>query len=169
MTADAPVDKRTAWKIVGTVVVVATAISGLLYASMKEEVAFWKFADEVAANPAAFEGKRLNVGGYVMDGSIQKNALEYRFTIETRKPRPYATVKAYYRGLVPDTFKGGGEVVATGKFAPDGTLMAEQIMAKCPSKYEAKGPQLPVAKTPDPNGGPGTASAATSPAVPATP
>jgi cytochrome c-type biogenesis protein CcmE len=119
---------------------VVVALSGLLYASMKEEVQFWKYADEVAAAPGAFQGKRLNVGGHVK--SIAKQELDYQFEIETRPPRPYAVVKARYHGLVPDTFKPGGEVVATGKIAGDGTLEAEQIMAKCPSKYEAKGPSL---------------------------
>ena len=31
------------------------------------------------------------------------------------------------------------QVVATGKLSPGGLLQAEAIMAKCPSKYEAKG------------------------------
>jgi cytochrome c-type biogenesis protein CcmE len=132
----APVDRRTAWKIVGTVVIVVSAVSGLLYASMKEEVQFWKYADEVAAAPSSFEGKKLNVGGFVK--SYAKNNLDHDFVIETRPPRAYATVKAHYHGIVPDTFKTGGEVVATGKLAADGVLQTEQVMAKCPSKYEAK-------------------------------
>ncbi len=140
----APVDRRTAWKIVASVVVVVAALSGLLYASMKEEVQFWKYADEVAATPAAFQGKRLNVGGFVTLGSLKHHDLDYEFTIETRPPRKPASVKAQYRGLVPDTFKPGVEVVATGKLGADGTLKVEPggIMAKCPSKYEAKTPEL---------------------------
>lgn len=133
--SSAPIDRRTAWKIVATVVVVLCAVSGLLYASMKEEVQFWKYADEVAAAPHDFDGKRLNVGGFVK--SINHNNLDYDFVIETRPPRPYATVAAHYHGLVPDTFKPGGEVVATGKLATNGILQTEQVMAKCPSKYEA--------------------------------
>jgi cytochrome c-type biogenesis protein CcmE len=135
----APVDRRTAWKIVASVVVVVGSVSGLLYASMKEEIQLWKSPDEVAISPGAFRGKRLNVGGHVLSLSADRGTLEYRFEIESRAPRPHAVVKARYRGLVPDTFKTGGEVVATGKMADDGTLVAETIMAKCPSKYEQKG------------------------------
>ena len=36
--AAAPVDRRTAWKIVLSVVVVVGSVSTLLYASMKEEI-----------------------------------------------------------------------------------------------------------------------------------
>ena len=45
-----------------------------------------------------------------------------------------------YLGIdVPDLFKDGAEVVVEGHFA-SGTFMAERVMAKCPSKYEAKPP-----------------------------
>jgi len=40
---------------------------------------------------------------------------------------------------VPDLFKDGAEVVVEGHFA-SGTFLAEKVMAKCPSKYEAKPP-----------------------------
>jgi cytochrome c-type biogenesis protein CcmE len=135
----APIDRRTAWKIVISVVVVVGAVSGLLYASMKEEIQLWKSVDEVLAAPAALQGKRLNVGGHVLSLTADRKTLDYRFEIESRPPKPKAVLKAHYRGVVPDTFKPGGEVVATGKLASDGTLEAETIMAKCPSKYEAKG------------------------------
>jgi cytochrome c-type biogenesis protein CcmE len=135
----APVDRRTAWKIVLSVVVVVGAVSGLLWASLKEEIQLWKSPDEVVQSPGAFKGKRLNVGGHVLSLTADRAALDYNFEIESRPPRPHAIVKARYHGLVPDTFKTGGEVVATGKIADDGTLVAETVMAKCPSKYEQKG------------------------------
>jgi cytochrome c-type biogenesis protein CcmE len=145
--AAAPVDRRTAWKIVASVVVVVGAVSGLLYASMKEEIQLWKSVDEVAAAPSALSGKRLNVGGHVLSLTADRKTLDYRFEIESRPPRPKAVLKAHYRGVVPDTFKTGGEVVATGKLANDGTLEAETIMAKCPSKYETKaGPAIGTAE-----------------------
>jgi cytochrome c-type biogenesis protein CcmE len=135
----APVDRRTAWKIVASVVVVVGAIGSLLYASMKEEIQLWKSPDEVAQAPTAFRGKRLNVGGKVLSLTADRASLQYQFEIESPPPRPHAVVKARYHGLVPDTFKPGGEVVATGKIGDDGVLVAETIMAKCPSKYEIKG------------------------------
>ena len=138
-TGRSPVDRRTAWKIVLSVVVVVGAVSGMLYASMKEEIQLWKSPDEVLASPQMFQGKKLNVGGRVLSLEGDRKTLDYRFEIESRAPRPHAVMKAHYRGVVPDTFKTGGEVVATGKLGAGGTLEAEAVMAKCPSKYEVKG------------------------------
>ena len=133
-----PVDRRTAWKIVASVVVVVTVVGGLLYQSLKQEIQLWKSPNEVVAGLDALKGKKLNVGGHVLSLVADKNSLTYSFEIESRPPNPHAVVKARYRGLVPDTFKTGGEVVATGKIGDDGTLVADHVMAKCPSKYEQK-------------------------------
>jgi cytochrome c-type biogenesis protein CcmE len=134
----APVDRRTAWKIVASVVVVIGAVSGLLYASLKEEIQLWKSPNEVVGSMTELRGKKINVGGHVLSLTADKGTLVYNFEIESRPPNPHAVVKARYKGIVPDTFKPGGEVVATGKLADDGTLVADNIMAKCPSKYEQK-------------------------------
>jgi cytochrome c-type biogenesis protein CcmE len=134
-----PVARSTAWKIVASVAVVVTVVGGLLYQSLKQEIQLWKSPDEVVTSLAALKGKKLNVGGHVLSLTADKNSLVYNFEIESRPPSPHAVVKARYRGLVPDTFKTGGEVVATGKLSDDGILVADTIMAKCPSKYEQKG------------------------------
>lgn len=142
--ATAPVDRATAWKIVLTVVVVVGAVSGLMYTSTRAEVQYYRHVDEVLAQRDALKGKRLQVHGHVAEQSIEKRkgTLEYRFRIESRAPRDTGLITATYSGIVPDTFKDGAEVVATGMLAPDGTLKvaADGIMAKCPSKYEANQP-----------------------------
>ena len=111
---------------------VAGAVGAVLYGSLREEVALWKYADEALAAPV---GQRLNVGGYVRTLVVDRRSLTYQFEIETRPPRHHAIVSARYHGVVPDTFKQGAEVVATGRFSKDRLLEAETIMAKCPSKY----------------------------------
>jgi cytochrome c-type biogenesis protein CcmE len=133
-----PIDRRTAWKILGTVVVVVGAVGGLLAASIKEEIQLWKSPHEVVGALGSLRGKTINVGGHVLSLTADTGALVYNFEIESRPPNPHAVVKARYKGIVPDTFKTGGEVVATGKLADDGTLVADHVMAKCPSKYEQK-------------------------------
>jgi cytochrome c-type biogenesis protein CcmE len=137
-----PVSKGAAWKIVASVVVVTGAVAFLLTASMKQGAEYYKHVDEVMAATNDWRGKRLQVHGNVVDGSIEraKGTLLYRFKIESRPPRPPGVIEATYTGLVPDTFKSGAEVVAKGTLTSDDKLdvVADGIMAKCPSKYEAK-------------------------------
>jgi cytochrome c-type biogenesis protein CcmE len=41
------------------------------------------------------------------------------------------------RDPLPDTFKDGAQALVEGRVTPDGTFVAEQVQAKCASKYEA--------------------------------
>jgi cytochrome c-type biogenesis protein CcmE len=136
-----PVSRGAAWKIVLSVVVVTGAVGYLLKASVSSGAEFYKHVDEVMAKTSDWHGKKLQVHGNVVDGSIEqaKGTLSYRFKIESRPPRPPAVISASYTGLVPDTFKSGAEVVAKGTLGPDDKLdvVPDGIMAKCPSKYDA--------------------------------
>ena len=41
-----------------------------------------------------------------------------------------------YKGVVPDTFKDGAEVIVEGSVLSDGSFKARVLMTKCPSKYQ---------------------------------
>lgn len=125
-------------KIAATTAVLLTALSGLLYTSLREGTEYYKHVDEVMADPSAWHGKRLQLHGHVVDKSIEKRpgTLDYRFKVESNGHMVTAT----YTGVVPDNFKDGAEVVMKGTLGPDGFRVDARngIMAKCPSKYEAK-------------------------------
>jgi cytochrome c-type biogenesis protein CcmE len=126
-------------KIAATVVVLAVALGGLMYATLSDEAEYYKHVDEVMVDPAVWHGKRLQLHGFVVDKSIERrpDTLQYRFRVESKGK----AVQAYYTGVVPDTFKHGTEVVLKGTLGPDGFNVAPGgVVAKCPSKYEpAKG------------------------------
>lgn len=126
-------------KIVSTVAVVVLALTGLLYATLREDTQYYKHVNEVMAEPSAWQGKRLQLHGYVAGIERKRNSLEYRFNVESNG----SVVQARYTGVVPDTFKEGAEVVLKGRLHSDGFEVERNgVMAKCPSKYE------PSAKTP---------------------
>lgn len=124
-------------KIGVTTLVLATVFGILLYTTLGESMQYYKYVDEVVAKPAEWSGKRLQVHGYVVPGSIgrKRDRLEYQFDIQ----RNGQTLRAYYTGVVPDTFKDEAEVVLTGKLTDKG-FMATDMTAKCPSKYDAAPP-----------------------------
>jgi cytochrome c-type biogenesis protein CcmE len=129
-----------ALRILATVAVVVLALTGLLFATLREDTQFYKHVDEVMAQPAAWQGKRLQLHGYVAGIERKRNSLEYRFNVQSNG----SVVRASYSGVVPDTFKEGAEVVLKGTLTDDGFHVERNgVMAKCPSKYEASKGAVP--------------------------
>jgi len=94
------------------------------------------------------DGSAARVHGYVAPGSIERDLERRVLRFEVVNDPPHAAQPAAagadrlvveYTSLeVPDMFKDGAEVVVEGRLA-DGTLfVADNVMAKCPSKFEAK-------------------------------
>ena len=131
-------------KIAATVLVLGGAFAGMLWSSLREGTEYFKHVDEVMANPQQWEGKPLQLHGYVVPGSILKkqDSLEYRFKVQNNPVRGSdqgRVIDASYIGVVPDTFKGEAEVVLRGRMTPTGFHTDPNgVIAKCPSKYEAK-------------------------------
>jgi cytochrome c-type biogenesis protein CcmE len=118
-----------------TLAVVAGSLGYLFYTTLSSDAEYYKHVDEVMTQPADWYGKRLKLHGYVVDDTIMVNqsTLEYRFDLQSNGQ----VVKAAYKGVVPDTFKNGAEVVLSGRLDAAG-FHADSMQAKCPSKYDAK-------------------------------
>jgi cytochrome c-type biogenesis protein CcmE len=67
-------------------------------------------------------------------GTIKREAggREYAFVV-TDGARE---VPVLYRGIAPDTFTDGVDVVVEGRMGQDGTFRATTLLAKCASRYE---------------------------------
>jgi cytochrome c-type biogenesis protein CcmE len=123
-------------KIGVTSVVLVLAFAGLLWSTLREGTEYYKHVDEVMASPHDWEGKRVQLHGFVVAGSILRkpDTLEYKFKVQNKGH----VVDAWYTGIVPDTFKDDSEVVLKGRLSADGFRTEPNgVMAKCPSKYEA--------------------------------
>jgi cytochrome c-type biogenesis protein CcmE len=124
-------------KIGITGLVLALALGGLLWSTLSEGTEYYKHVDEVMTQPDAWYGKRLQLHGFVVKDSIlrKRDSLDYRFQVQNNG----ALVTASYSGVVPDTFKSEAEVVIKGTLGHDGFVVDPNgVMAKCPSKYDAK-------------------------------
>jgi len=124
-------------KIAVTTVVLLAAFGGLLWSTLRDGTEYYKHVDEVMTQPEAWYGKRLQLHGFVVTDSIlrRRDSLDYRFQVQNKGQ----VVTASYSGIVPDTFKSDAEVVLKGTLTHDGfSVEPNGVMAKCPSKYEAK-------------------------------
>jgi len=127
---------QKAVKLGVTSLVLVLAFGGLLYSTLSEGTEYYKHVDEVMANPEAWHGKRLQLHGFVVPGSImrKRDSLDWKFQVQNKGH----VVNASYSGVVPDTFKDEAEVVLKGALTQDGGFHVQEdgVMAKCPSKYE---------------------------------
>ena len=85
----------------------------MLWYSLQQDTAYYKHVDEVMASPEQWQGKSLQLHGFVVKGTwVQKpNTLQYQFKVENKG----SVVHASYTGILPDTFKDEAEVVLNGR------------------------------------------------------
>ena len=79
--------------------------------------------------------QRVRVGGVISPDSIQRRG----GTVTFRLAQDTQAIPVTYVGsdTLPDTFVGGAQAIIEGDFAVDGTFRAQNIQAKCASKYQA--------------------------------
>ena len=122
--------------LIGAGMVLAAA--GYLMASSIQATGVYYFTPtELSAKLAADSSMRnvgLKLGARVVPGSIKRAAggREYAFVV-TDGAQSYPVV---YRGIAPDTFTDGVDVVVEGRMGQDGTFHATTLLAKCASRYE---------------------------------
>lgn len=104
----------------------------LVVDSMMEGGAYFFTVDQAVASPLA-KTKMIRVKGIVALGSwkAKEGSSIHDFTVQGED----AEMQIHFEGPIPDVFREGAEVVATGKLE-SGVLMATEVTAKCPSKYE---------------------------------
>lgn len=128
----------TATKVLLSVAVVGAGGGMLIYSSLAN-ADYYKHVHEVTLEPARWEDKSLKVHGFVEAGSIDVrivgDSTVRTFVLEYEGER----IQVRHKGPTPDTFRDLSEVVAQGRLSKeDGAyvLVASELMAKCPSKYE---------------------------------
>jgi cytochrome c-type biogenesis protein CcmE len=118
--------------------VLVVGVAGYLMASSIEETATYyltpqELAAKTTSDPTFYE-TGVKVGARVVPGSIQRDPGGRQVTFKvTDGARTYPVV---YRGIAPDTFTDGVDVVVEGRLGRDGTFQATTLLAKCASRYE---------------------------------
>jgi len=85
--------------------------------------------------------KIVKVTGTVKPGSIKSSNVNrtLKFTL-LDSDSANISFPVLFNGIVPDNFRSGNIAVVRGKFNADNVFISDQILAKCPSKYEAVAP-----------------------------
>jgi cytochrome c-type biogenesis protein CcmE len=130
---------------IGGIVIVGTLV-WLGWVGASQSKTYYHTISELGALQGNALHQRMRVSGNVVDGSIIHREGRIDFTLaEEGKSLPVSYVGD---SPLPDTFKGGAQALAEGKLMPDGRFVADQVQAKCASKYQATPGQQPAAQMP---------------------
>jgi cytochrome c-type biogenesis protein CcmE len=118
---------------VGAGVIVVTLVT-LGWVGARESKTYYHLISEIPTLKSSEIRQRMRVSGNVAPGTIKYLPGRVEFVlIEQNK-----TLNVAYTGgaPLPDTFKDDAQALVEGKLGPDGKFTAEQVQAKCASKYE---------------------------------
>jgi cytochrome c-type biogenesis protein CcmE len=126
--------------LIATGVIVVVFVVGIVFLVQKQGAYYRQVSDLTTGQ---YDGKNVKVGGKVLGGTINRDAGGIHFTIQDLTGKTN-TVKVTYSGQMPNTFNSGVDVVVVGKYAAtDGTITADQLQTKCPSKYKGQASAAP--------------------------
>lgn len=145
--------------VVGSVIILGT-LGWLGWVGVTESKTYYHEIKELQTLTGSAARQRIRVGGDIRTGSIQRLPGRVDFVIEQEGRA--LTVSYIGRDPLPDTFVDGAQALVEGRLMADGRFVAEQVQAKCASKYEAEPGQARPGK-----GGSGYEKPQAPPAAPA--
>lgn len=118
------------WAVAGLVVGVSLAAYLGFTAFSRNLMYFYTPSDLVAGKASATA--RLRLGGLVERGSVQRGeGLKVSFVLADCAQK----VPVSYEGILPDLFREGQGIVATGHLSKSGEFVADEVLAKHDENY----------------------------------
>jgi cytochrome c-type biogenesis protein CcmE len=109
-------------------------VAYLLYTGVSRNDLYMSTLDQW--DPARARRESVKVVGFVAEDSVREDGERLVTEFVLRNEAGTRTVPVRYAGVTPDLFRSGAQVVASGQLQADGTFHANDLMTKCPSKYE---------------------------------
>lgn len=139
-------NKRARTRLIGVTAIILIAVAAIFLAGGNKTAAYYKTVEQAAADDGLI-GKRVKVGGAVVPGSWDRKSNPMSFSIrdeaDTEGSGPI--VRVIYTGPVPNTFGDGVVAIVTGELGASSSIAADDMITKCPSKYESAQGAMPVA------------------------
>lgn len=120
--------------LVGSGIIIAT-LAMLAWVGFTQSKTYYHTISELSVLQGSALHQRMRVSGNVRNGSIEHVSNRVNFVLEEQGKQ--LSVSYIGSDALPDTFKDGAQTLVEGRLSPDGHFVAEQVQAKCASKYEA--------------------------------
>ena len=128
----APAKRQRLILVVIALVLVVGA--GLLAAyGLRNQASYFYLPEQMLADPPAV-GRAVRLGGMVEEGSLTRlpDGVTIAFSVSGKDD---ARIPVRFAGIAPDLFVEGSGVVAEGSLGPDGTFVADNLLAKHDENY----------------------------------
>ena len=121
--------------------VIALAVLYLVSMGLQGTTVYFLTVSELQSKGPAAQNQIYRVSGNLVPGTLVKDSsgIGIHFQIADTDSQPLAVV--YNGGQVPDIIGDNIEIVAEGKLNAQGTFMANNVLAKCPSRLENAPPE----------------------------
>ena len=124
--------KRRRLYILGLFLLGLGTATALVLAAFQDNLVFFYSPSDLEKKQITAE-RTIRIGGLVELGSIERGGgrPEIRFKVTDLEK----AVPVVYVGMLPDLFREGQGVIATGKLGADGVFRANEILAKHDENY----------------------------------
>jgi cytochrome c-type biogenesis protein CcmE len=128
--------RKVPWSFVVAGVAIAGAVLYLVLANTSASAEYYLTIHELRACTTC-ASRAVRVAGIVAPNSVVRNdkTQQIRFAINDQSE----TMPVEYGGVVPDIFRPGIQVVVEGHLV-NGVFQAQNLLAKCPSKFQSATP-----------------------------
>jgi cytochrome c-type biogenesis protein CcmE len=144
--------------IIGGLLIVA-AVAYLIVTSATANAQYFLTVDELVNGTTNTGGRQVRVSGAVIGDSIQYDSdnLSLTFSVahipgdakeidalgglaavlhEAVADPSRNVLKVQYNGVMPDLLRNEAQAIMTGRLGEDGVFYADELLLKCPTKYE---------------------------------
>ncbi|MEY2820317.1 MAG: cytochrome c maturation protein CcmE [Chloroflexota bacterium] len=149
--------------IIGGVLILA-AVVYLIASSTQASAEYFMTVDELNAEGSSAINKSVRLSGAVLGDTIQYDPATLTLTFEVAhvpgdnaeieaqgglaevlhqavSDPTRSRIKVQYEGVMPDLLRNEAQAIMTGKLGEDGVFYAEELLLKCPTKYEEAVPE----------------------------
>lgn len=127
------------WTLVVGLLAAATCIYFVVIDGMKSETYFYT-ADQAVAQGTELVGQTVRIKGIVEPGTVV--GIDGQLRREFRVAEKGKSIKVTYDKAMPDTFDEDMEVVVNGTVDENLVVIADEVLVKCPSRYEGAPPSF---------------------------
>jgi cytochrome c-type biogenesis protein CcmE len=126
--------KRKNQRLVLLVLAAAAVLGAVLLAmsALRDQVSYFYAPGDIAEKGLPPADRSVRIGGMVRSIERLTDGVSIRFIVGDDSR---ATIPVRFTGITPELFRQDSGVIAEGRFQPDGTFVASEILAKHDENY----------------------------------